>query len=107
MLIVAGTITTEPEGRHVFLTAVAPMVAATRAESGCHEYAFTPDPDDATRVLLYELWEDQAALERHFVSDHMAHWQEVSKGLPVTGADIKKYTISAVGPVRSSTSSDR
>lgn len=100
MLIVAGSITTEANGRDTFLEAVAPMVAATRREDGCHEYAFTPDPDDANRVLLYELWEDQAALEGHFVSAHMAEWQQVSKTLPVVGADIKKYTISAVGPVR-------
>jgi quinol monooxygenase YgiN len=49
---------------------------------------------------LYELWDDEDALNGHFASDHMAQWQQDSKGLPVVGADIKKYTISSVGPVR-------
>lgn len=100
MLIVAGTIITKDEGRDTFLTAVAAMVAATLTEPGCREYAFTPDPNDPNRILLYELWDDQEALDGHFASDHMAAWQEVSAGLPVAGADIKKYTISEVGPVR-------
>ena len=63
MLIVAGSIVTEPGGREPFLNAVQPMVAATLEESGCHEYAFTPDPNDDNRVLLYELWDDQTALD--------------------------------------------
>lgn len=100
MLIVAGSITTGTGGREEFLAAVRPMVTATLAEPGCHEYAFTPDPNDAERILLYELWEDQEALDHHFASEHMARWQEDSKGLPVVSADIKKYTISDVGPVR-------
>ncbi|MGA7757488.1 MAG: putative quinol monooxygenase [Ilumatobacteraceae bacterium] len=100
MLIVAGSITTRDDGREQFLAAVRPMVSATRAEPGCQEYAFTPDPNDSNRILLYELWDDQSALDGHFASEHMAQWQQDSKGLPVVGADIKKYTVSAVGPVR-------
>ncbi len=100
MLIVAGSITTEDGGRDRFLTAVSSMVAATLAEPGCREYAFTSDPNDSNRILLYELWDDQEALDAHFASDHMAQWQLRRKDLPVVGSDIKKYTISAVGPVR-------
>ena len=100
MLIVAGSILTENDGRDVFLTAVKRMVTATLEEPGCREYAFTPDPNDPNRILLFEIWDDQDALDGHFASDHMAQWQSDSKGLPVLGADIKKYTISEVGPVR-------
>ena len=100
MLIVAGSITIEDGGRDAFLTAVKPMVAATHTESGCREYAFSPDPDDTNRVLLFELWDDQDALDAHFASEHMAEFQRASAGLPVTGMDIKKYTISDVGSVR-------
>jgi quinol monooxygenase YgiN len=96
MLIVAGTITTEPGGREPFLSAVQPMVSATLVEAGCHEYAFTPDPNDDKRVLLYELWDDQAALDAHFASDHMAAWQETRKGLAIASASIKKYLISSI-----------
>ena len=96
MLIVAGSIITESGGREPFFNAVQPMVSATREEPGCHEYAFTPDPNDDNRVLLYELWDDQTALDGHFASAHMADWQETRKGLAVTSASIKKYIISSV-----------
>ena len=100
MLIVAGEIQVEPEGRDEFLEAVRFMVEATLEEPGCVRYAFTPDPIDDGLVRLYELWESQEALEGHFASAHMAEWQEVQPTLRATGSDIKKYLISAVGPVR-------
>lgn len=96
MLIIAGSLTTEPGGRDAFFTAVKPMVDATLDEPGCQEYAFTPDPDNDTRIMLYELWDDQEALDGHFASAHMATWQQAAKGLSVTGRDIQKYVISSV-----------
>ena len=100
MLIIAGSITTEDGARDAFLSAVAPMVAATHTEPGCREYVFSPDPDDANRTLLFELWDDQGALELHFVAPHMAEFQAKMADIPVAGMDVKKYTISDVGPVR-------
>lgn len=100
MLIIAGTITTDDGGRDAFLAAAKPMVAATHTEPGCREYVFSPDPDNANRILLFELWDDQDALDAHFASNHMAEFQRVSAGLPVADRDLKKYTISDVGPIR-------
>ena len=100
MLIVAGSITTEDGGRPAFLDAVVAMVAATHTEPGCREYVFSPDPDNANRILLFEIWDDQDALDAHFASNHSAEFQRALAGLPVTMRDIKKYTISDVGPVR-------
>ena len=100
MLIIAGTITTEAGHRDAFLAAVAPMVAATHTEPGCRDYVFSPDPDDADRIRLFELWDDQDALDAHFASDHMARFQQARAGLAIASRDIQKYTISDVGPVR-------
>ena len=99
MLIVAGTIVTQPEGRAAFLDAVQPMVAATLDEVGCSEYVFSPDPNDDNRIMLYELWDGQASLDAHFASHHMAAWQETRKGLAVAGASINKYMIDSVEPL--------
>jgi len=100
MLIIAGHLTTRPGARNAFLEAVQVMVDATLEEPGCQEYAFTPDPRNDDRILLYELWDDQESLNGHFVSEHMEQWKQVQPTLDVVGADIKKYTISEVGPVR-------
>lgn len=96
MLIIAGSLTTEPGGRDAFFTAVKPMVDATLEEAGCREYAFSPDPNDDTRIMLYELWDDQAALDAHFASDHMAAFQAKLKDVKMAGRDIQKYLISSV-----------
>ncbi len=100
MLIIAGSITTEDGERDAFLTAVKPMVSATHSEPGCREYVFSPDPENANRIMLFELWDDQDALDLHFASEHMAAFQAASASLAVAGRDIKKFTISEVGPVR-------
>lgn len=99
MLIIAGHILAGPGARDSFLEAVQPMVAATLNEPGCREYCFTADPNSADRIMLYELWDDEASLAGHFASDHMAAWRDASKSLDVISNDIKKYTISEVGPV--------
>jgi len=100
MIIVAGTITIDPASRQEMLEAVVPMMEASRAEPGCHEYVFSADPIDPSTVHLYELWESEDDLRAHFETDHMAQWQQRSAKLPISGRSVSKYTISGVGPVR-------
>jgi len=97
MLIVAGTLEIEPEYRDALFEALAPMVEATRAEPGCQAYAFSMDPDDPSLVHLFERWDDQASLDAHFASEHMAAWQAKAADLPFRGRDIAKYLISGIG----------
>ncbi|MDH3681957.1 MAG: antibiotic biosynthesis monooxygenase [Acidimicrobiia bacterium] len=99
MLIIAGTISVDPDHRSRFLDEVAPMVAASRAEDGCQAYVFSADPTDTDLIRLYELWDSEDALAAHFASDHMAEWRERSAKLPVTARDIAKYTVSTVSPL--------
>lgn len=96
MLIIAGHILAGPGARESFLEAVQPMVSATLNERGCREYCFTADPNSDDRIMLYELWDDEASLAGHFASDHMAEWMRARTTLDVTSSDIKKYTISDV-----------
>lgn len=65
MLIVAGHFTLAAEDRDAFVEAKRPSMLATRQEPGCHAYVISADPTDATRVALFERWEDQAALDAH------------------------------------------
>lgn len=69
------------------------MVAASLEEPGCRTYAFTPDPDDADLIRLYELWDHQEALDQHFASEHMAAWQERAASLPIMSREIMCYTV--------------
>lgn len=97
MLIVAGTIEIDPDHRDALFKALAPMVEATRAEPGCQAYVFSMDPDDPALVHLFERWDDQASLDAHFASEHMATWQAKAADLPFRARDITKYLISGIG----------
>lgn len=99
MLIIAGEIRMQPGTRDQFFESVAPMVAATLREPGCRTYAFTPDPDDADLIRLYELWDDDESLAGHFASQHMAEWRERGATLPVIERNLHKYTISEASPL--------
>ena len=35
-------------------------------EPGCHDYCFAPDPAIATRMQVYELWENSESFAAHF-----------------------------------------
>lgn len=99
MLIVAGTLTVDPDHRDQMLESVAPMVEATMAEAGCQDYVFSPDPNDSGLVRLFELWDDEAALAEHFASDHMAAWRARAADLPITSRSIAKYAVSGAEPL--------
>jgi quinol monooxygenase YgiN len=40
----------------------------SRAEDGCLEYTFAADPLEPGRVILFERWESQAALDAHLAA---------------------------------------
>ena len=52
---------------------------ATRAEPGCRQFEVLVDPDDKTKVMLFEVYDDQKAFEAH-----------------QAGAAFKKYLDTAV-----------
>jgi hypothetical protein len=67
VVIVGGTFMVKPEEREAFLASRHESMRASRAEGGCLEYAFSADPLDPSRVLLFERWADQASLDQHLV----------------------------------------
>jgi len=48
------------------------MLAPTRAELGCKVYELY-ESDSKGRFYFYEIWESQAALDRHAASPHYRH----------------------------------
>lgn len=65
MLIVAGEFEVDPETREEFLASRRGLMERSRAEAGCLEYTFSADPLDPARVVLFERWESQEALDAH------------------------------------------
>ncbi len=40
-------------------------------EAGCRRFDVSVDPSDPSQFFLYEVYDDEAALQRHLVSDHL------------------------------------
>ncbi len=96
MLIVAGEARMAPAAVDSLREAAARMVAATRAEAGCVTYSFAQDIADPGLVHIFEVWRDQAALDAHFASAHMAAFNAALGGVDITSIDVKTYEVSAV-----------
>ena len=55
----------KPENVDAFMAKVRVNAAAARTEPGCRQFDVVVDPSDATRVMLYEVYDDAKAFELH------------------------------------------
>jgi quinol monooxygenase YgiN len=99
MLIVAGVIQIDPSHRQAAEEAFQKMRAATLSEAGCIEYQAYAGRADAGTLFMFEKWTDQAALDAHFASPHMAAFGAALGGLGIRAMDVKKYVVSSEGTV--------
>ena len=101
-VIVAGWMDFEPADREAALRAFAGVVAASRREPGCVDYAFTPDPDVPGRIRVFEHWIDDAALTEHLALPHVQALRDALAGLTRTGRQMTHHTVAASRPMGSS-----
>ncbi len=99
MLIVAGHFDVDPSDRDAFVADRVAMMRASRAEAGCIAYAFSPDPIEPGRVLLFERWEDKASLAAHLEGLRSA--PRPASEIKILGAEMQQYEIGEVGPIGS------
>ena len=62
----------DPAERDAFIASRVEGMRLSRAEDGCLEYVMAADPLEATRVVLFERWESQAALDAHLATQRLA-----------------------------------
>ncbi|MES2894877.1 MAG: putative quinol monooxygenase [Pseudomonadota bacterium] len=74
-VIIAGTVRIPPENLERFRPHMLAMLTASRAEDGCLEYSYAQDVAEPGLVRVYEVWRDQACLDAHFQTPHMATWR--------------------------------
>lgn len=67
-VVVGGAFEVDPPQRDAFLAERVPTMQRSRAEDGCLEYTMAADPVEPGRVVLYERWADQAALDAHLAA---------------------------------------
>lgn len=74
-LIIAGTVRLAPENLEAFRPHMLAMLTASRAEEGCLAYSYAEDVAEPGLIRVFEVWRDQACLDAHFLTDHLATWR--------------------------------
>jgi quinol monooxygenase YgiN len=65
----------KPENVDQFMAAILASGKATReTEPGCRTFDILVDPEDRTRVTLYEVYENEAAFQSHQQTPHFKHY---------------------------------
>ena len=77
MIIVMGHCRTASGEFDRVTEAMQTQVAATNAEDGCIHYSFARHVSDPDLLIISERWRDQAAIDAHFKSPHMAAFNAV------------------------------
>lgn len=98
MLLIVGTFRIAPERLTQARSVMARMIEASRAEDGCHEYVYAEDVLEPGVVHVKELWRDQAALDRHFGTEHLAAWRTAWTKLQITDRDLRVYEVGEARP---------
>ncbi len=67
------------------------QIRLTRAEDGCLLYAFSRDVLEPDVLLIAERWRDQAAIDAHFATPHMATFNKVLGAAKVESLLVTAY----------------
>lgn len=60
----------KPESVDKFMQALTVNAAEARKEPGCQQFDVLVDPKDKTKVMLYEIYDDEKAFEAHQQTPH-------------------------------------
>ncbi len=96
MIVIAGTVPIHPERQAEAIQVALRMAAATEAEAGCLGYRFYADIGDPNTWLIFEQWENEEALTRHFQTPHMAEFRQQLPNYVTGPARIKRYVVESV-----------
>lgn len=76
--------TLKPATRDRFVELVLRNAAASVNEPGCRRFDVLTPRDGAERVVLYEIYDDEAAFEAHMQSPHFAEFRRATADLVET-----------------------
>ena len=68
-LVLQVNIKVKPENLDSFMKQVLENARAARGEPGCKQFEVLVDPEDKTKVMLFEVYENQKAFETHQAGD--------------------------------------
>lgn len=99
MILIHGTARLRAGARDAFVEAARPMIAASRAEDGCHAYRYAFDLTDPELVSFHEEWESDEALQAHYATAHLATFGAALGDLLAERPTIQRSVVTETGPL--------
>ena len=93
MLLIVGTVRLPAANMEAARPVMKRMADASRLESDCIEYSYAEDVFEPGLIHVKEMWTDQAALDRHFASTHIAEWRAAWPGLGIGDRNLRVYDV--------------
>jgi quinol monooxygenase YgiN len=98
-LLIVGTVRLPPDRLAAAKAVMSAMIAASRGEDGCLDYAYAEDVADPGLIRVSELWRDRDSLARHFASPHLAAWRAAWPRLGLSDRNLVLYEVGDPEPV--------
>ena len=88
-LVLQVNIRIKPENVDSFMRQVIDNAKAARSEPGCRQFEVLVDPEDKTKVMLFEVYDDQKAFEAHQAGD--AFKKYVASAVPLLASRERQF----------------
>lgn len=95
MIVVVGRVVTDADKRADLVRVGQAVAAASRVEPGCMSYRLYQDTDSENEFVFVEEWENDAALQQHFASSHVAEFLQAIRATIVAPPDVKFHSIAS------------
>lgn len=99
MIVIAGTIPVKPECREEAYKLASMLEEASRKEAGCLTYTFHANRNDPNTFFIFEEWESDEALAKHFQTEHMKQFMQQAPRLLAGAVNAKKYVVTSATPL--------
>lgn len=76
MIYLVATLKIKPGSLPAILEGVMPCIEGTRKEAGNIHYDLHQSLTDENTLVFVEKWQDQAAIDNHFVEPHFVAWRK-------------------------------
>ncbi len=91
MIVISGLFRLDNGVTDEVLDACRAVMEATQSEEGCIDYAFSADPLDGQVLRVFEMWEDEESLNKHFSTPHVDIFRKAMGAWAMSQREIKKF----------------
>ena len=95
MFVLSVDLRIQPQNVESFVARAIENAAASRKEPGCRQFDVLVDPKDRTRVMLYEVYQDDKAFDAHQQTAHFKRY--VAEAVPLL-ASRERHVWKRVAP---------